>query len=232
VRRAILDAARVLFIKAGYGNVPIRRIASHIGYSAAALYRYFPTKDDIFNALAEDGLQLLRSRETKTSCPLGTPPLERLRYVILGVYDFAKLHPEYFYLLFLDRSTPRLKPESLRAYRGPMRPHMSEILDECINAGELERGLDPWMVYNVIWTSMQGVASQYVCERLPPVDPDNYARVIADLVIAGLKGGALNGVMFDEGCTPPSTARKRRLRPNSARAPRIRRDALASRSGR
>ena len=192
--------------------MPIRRISSHIGYSAPALYRYFPTKDDIFNALAEEGLQLLRSRETKTSCPLGTPPLERLRYVLWGVYDFAKLYPEYFYLLFLDRSTPRLKLESLRAYTGEMRPHIREILDECIDAGELKRGLDAWTVYNVIWTSMQGVASQYVCDRLPPLDPDNYARVIVDLVIAGLKGGALNGVrLFEEGCAPPpSTRRKRR----------------------
>ena len=211
MRRAILDAARVLFIKAGYGHVPIRRIASHIGYSAAALYRYFSTKDEIFNALAEEGLQLLKSRETKTSCPLGTPPLERLRYVIWGVYDFAKLHPEYFYLLLLDRSTPRLKKESLDAYSGPMRPHMGEILDECIAAGELERGLDPWSVYNVIWTSMQGIASQYVCDRMPPLEPDNYARVMADLIIAGLKGGALNGVrLFEEDCAPSSSARKRR----------------------
>jgi AcrR family transcriptional regulator len=211
VRRSILKAARNLFIKAGYGSVPIRRIASHIGYSAAALYRYFPTKDDIFNALAEEGLQLLRSRETKTSCPLGTPPLERLRYVILGVYDFAKQYPEYFYLLFLDRSTPRLKPESLRAYSEPMRPHMREILDECVEAGELERGLDAWTVYNVIWTSMQGVSSQYVCDRLPPLNPDNYAQVIADLVMAGLKSGALNGVnLFDESCPRPPTAGKRR----------------------
>ena len=211
MRRAILDAARVLFIKAGYGNVPIRRISSHIGYSAAALYRYFSTKDDIFNALAEEGLQLLRSRETKSSCPLGTPPLERLRYVIWGVYDFAKLYPEYFYLLFLDRSTPRLKVESLRTYTGPMQPHVREILDECVDAGELERGLDPWSVYNVIWTSMQGLASQYVCDRLPPVNPDNYARVITDFVIAGLKGGALKGVrLFEDDCTTPATARKRR----------------------
>jgi hypothetical protein len=57
---------------------------------------------------------------------------------------------------------------------------------------------------------------QYVCDRLPPLDPDNYARVIVDLVIAGLKGGALNGVrLFEEGCTKPSgtrpsTRRKRR----------------------
>ena len=209
VRRAILDAARLLFIKAGYGNVPIRRIASHIGYSAAALYRYFPTKDDIFNALTEEGLELLRRSETKTSCPLGTPALDRLRYVILGVYDFAKRHPEYFYLLYLDRSTPRLKLESLRAYVDPMRPHIHEILDGCIDAGELERGLDPWSVYNVIWTSMQGVASQFVCDRLPPVDPDKYAQVIADLVIAGLKGGALNGVLLYEACAPSSVRKGR-----------------------
>jgi len=211
VRRRILDAARVLFIKAGYGNVPIRRISSHIGYSAAALYRYFLTKDDIFNALAEEGIQLLKSRETKTDCPLGTPPLERLRYVIWGVYDFAKSYPEYFYLLYLDRSTPGLKLESLRAYTGSMRPHIREILDECIEAGELKRGLDTWSVYNVIWTSMQGIASQYVCDRLPPADPDKYARVMVDLVIAGLKGGALNGVrLFEEDCVTPSVARKKR----------------------
>jgi len=218
VRRAVLDAARHLFIKAGYGNVPIRRISSHIGYSAAALYRYFPTKDDIFNALTEEGLQLLRARETTPSCPPGSPPLERLRYVIWGVFDFAKMYPEYFYLLFLDRSTPRLKQESLRAYSGPMRPHVREILDECIAAGELEPGLDPWTVYSVIWTSMQGVGAQYVCQRLPPFDPDNYARVMVDLVIAGLKGGALNGVnLFDKSCAPtpvagrkPSTSRKKR----------------------
>jgi AcrR family transcriptional regulator len=217
VRRAVLDAARHLFINAGYGNVPIRRIASHIGYSAAALYRYFPTKDDIFNALTEEGLQLLRSHETMPSCPPGSPPLERLRHVIWGVFDFAKVHPEYFYLLFLDRSTPRLKQESLRAYSGPMRPHMREILDECVDAGELESGLDSWMVYSVIWTSMQGVGAQYVCQRLPPFDPDNYARIMVDLVIAGLKGGALNGVNFDESCLAPpaeskgrSTSRKKR----------------------
>ena len=154
---------------------------------------------------------MLKSRETKTSCPLGTPPLERLRYVIGGVYDFAKLYPEYFYLLCLDRSTPGLKLESLRAYTDSMRPHVGEILDECVEAGELERGLDPWTVYNVIWTSMQGVSSQVVCDRLPPFDPDNYARVIADLVMAGLKGGALNGVnLFDESCARRSIARRRR----------------------
>ncbi|MGE3707473.1 MAG: helix-turn-helix domain-containing protein, partial [Vicinamibacterales bacterium] len=35
VRRAILDAARELFVTEGYGNVSIRKIAERIEYSPA-----------------------------------------------------------------------------------------------------------------------------------------------------------------------------------------------------
>jgi len=48
VRRAILDAARDLFVAEGYDNVSIRKIAERIEYSPAAIYGYFPSKDDIF----------------------------------------------------------------------------------------------------------------------------------------------------------------------------------------
>ena len=59
VSRSILDAARELFVAEGYGNVSIRKIAEQIEYSPAAIYGYFPSKDDIFYALAEEGFRLL-----------------------------------------------------------------------------------------------------------------------------------------------------------------------------
>src|SRR4249920_3695592 len=59
VRRAILDAARELFVAEGFQNVSIRKIAERIEYSPAAIYGYFPSKDDIFFALAEEGFRLL-----------------------------------------------------------------------------------------------------------------------------------------------------------------------------
>ena len=37
----------------------MRKIAERIEYSPAALYGYFPSKDDIFFALAEEGFRLL-----------------------------------------------------------------------------------------------------------------------------------------------------------------------------
>src|SRR4051812_163592 len=178
MRRAILDAARHLFIEGGYANVPIRRVASHIDYSAAALYRYFPTKADIFNALAEEGFQLLMSRETLPNCPADASPLERLRHFFWGIYDFAKLYPEYFYLIFLDRSAPRLPPDSggLRVI-GEISERVRVLLDDCVAAGELAPGLDPQTVYDVLCSSIHGIAAQYVCDRLAGgVDPDAQAH--------------------------------------------------------
>src|ERR1041385_8259932 len=104
VRRAILDAARELFVAEGFPNVSIRKIAERIEYSPAAIYGYFPSKDDIFFALAEEGFHLLgdpyaeehrRQRES-------LKPLERIRAIFWRVYEFSRQHPQYFELMFVD----------------------------------------------------------------------------------------------------------------------------------
>ncbi len=44
MRRRILDAAKDLFVKEGFENVSMRRIAGVIEYSPGAIYRYFKNK--------------------------------------------------------------------------------------------------------------------------------------------------------------------------------------------
>ena len=56
---SILDAARELFLAEGYPSVSIRKIAERIEYSPAAIYSYYPSKDDIFLALAKEGFHRL-----------------------------------------------------------------------------------------------------------------------------------------------------------------------------
>ena len=107
VSRAILDAARELFVSHGYQEVSIRKIAERIEYSPAAIYSYFPSKDDIFFALAEDGFRLLFSYG---AAPRRAPadPMDAIRAMFWRYYEFSKKHPEYFALMFLDRSVPRI----------------------------------------------------------------------------------------------------------------------------
>src|SRR5581483_10936141 len=83
VRRGILDAARELFVAEGYQNVSIRKIAERIEYSPAAIYSYFPSKDDIFFSLAEEGFRLLGNPASLADDPqfANAPRLERIRAI-------------------------------------------------------------------------------------------------------------------------------------------------------
>src|SRR5262245_35033197 len=103
IRRAILDAARDLFVQEGYQNVSIRKIAERIEYSPAAIYGYFPSKDDIFFALAEEGFRLLHGNGAGDTTLESLPSLERIRRVFMRFYEFSREHPQYFALMFVDR---------------------------------------------------------------------------------------------------------------------------------
>ena len=112
VRRAILDAARDLFVAEGYQNVSIRKIAERIEYSPAAIYGYFPSKDDIFFALAEEGFRLLRRprrvcADARRRCRRSSASAR----IFWRLYQFSREHPQYFALMFVDRSVPRISRE-------------------------------------------------------------------------------------------------------------------------
>src|SRR5215510_3902570 len=106
VRRSILDAARELFVSEGYQNVSIRKIAERIEYSPAAIYSYFPSKDDIFFALAEEGFRLL-AQLGMSACERSEDPIERYRVSARtsSASSFSRRRPQ------------RRKPTSGRASR-------------------------------------------------------------------------------------------------------------------
>jgi len=51
-RNKILDAAANLIISQGYENTSLREIAKKADYSPAAIYKYFPSKEDLFLSLS------------------------------------------------------------------------------------------------------------------------------------------------------------------------------------
>ena len=130
VARAILDAARDLFVAEGYPNVSIRKIAEKIEYSPAAIYSYFPSKDDIFLALAEEGFRMLFA-SSEERCNPGGSRIEKIRAGFWRVYEFSKAHPEYFALMFLDRAVPRISRDWQRfGFVREMKRHIAELIQE------------------------------------------------------------------------------------------------------
>ena len=54
VHRAILDAARELLIRDGFTRLRLEHVAAHAGVGKATIYRRWPTKEDLAQALLQD----------------------------------------------------------------------------------------------------------------------------------------------------------------------------------
>ncbi len=188
VARAILDAARELFVAEGYQNVSIRKIAEKIEYSPAAIYGYFPSKDDIFLALAEEGFHLLFS---SGAAPCGQTGIENLRAIFWHHYEFSKAHPEYFALMFVDRSVPRISRDWARfGFVRDMKARIAEMIQHAIDNGEFPASTPPDAIFRILVAAIHGVAVMRLCDRMAPgEDADALARDTLEAALVGLRAG-------------------------------------------
>ena len=188
VRRAILDAARDLFVSEGYENVSMRKIAERIEYSPAAIYSYFPSKDEIFIALAEEGVRLLA--DCSAESPEGLPAIDRLRSIVLRLYRFSERHPQYFALMFVDRTVPRICREYERfAFAREMRQELTAELEHAAAEGVLPRTNSGPAVFRILTMGVLGVAVMRLSGRLTPEHAEALVNDVLTVALAGLKTG-------------------------------------------
>src|SRR5262249_36421326 len=162
-----------------------------IEYSPAAIYSYFPSKDDIFFALAVEGFRLLGGSEhPERQAELASlPPLERIRAIFWRFYTFSREHPQYFALMFIDRSVPRISREyELFSFVREMKERILAEISECIAAGALPPTVDPSAAMRAMSVGLVGVAVLRLSDRLAPgEDADKIAANVIDVTLAGLK---------------------------------------------
>jgi len=193
VRRAILDAARDLFVSEGYTNVSIRKIAERIEYSPAAIYGYFPSKDDIFFALAEEGFRILSDPARAEGPHDAGGPVDRLRAMFWRLYEFSRDHPQYFALMFVDRNVPRITREYERfAFTRNLKIQAAQQIQSCIDARLFPATVRPMAALRVLTMGLLGVAVMHLGDRLSPLEnADDLARDVLDVLIAGLQSGTV-----------------------------------------
>ncbi len=92
VRQRLLDAAQVCLERNGYRDITTRELLAEAGLSNGTLYTYFPTKDHLYEALAEDLLDADRMRltaEAEAGVGMATSLLRFVREVILATPEMA-----------------------------------------------------------------------------------------------------------------------------------------------
>ncbi len=195
-RQSILAAARRLFLEHGYHATTTRQIARAGGVSDALVYRYFPSKRDLFDAVIEEGLDYLRPY-----LQFGAPALEGLKLretleaAAYTTVEIIRRNREVFQLIVAEN---RLL-EGDRRVTGVidnLQEHFAARIDAFIDAGEIRRcntrvfvrqfigGVAMYDLYTAIFEGAE----------IPDADTATYVTEVVDAAVRALRPGEDHGV--------------------------------------
>src|SRR5438067_1689719 len=140
----IAHAARKLLDKQGAEAVTMRRVAQKVGITPMAIYRHYPDRQALLNALADTGFQeLAESLKAKRF----TGNLETRLAKMADLYlDHAMENPKLFELMFLTkREGARQFPQDFKARQSPTATVMADSIAEGMAQGELKED-DHWEI--------------------------------------------------------------------------------------
>ncbi len=95
----ITDAARRQLAEVGAAALSLRAVARELGMASSAVYRYFPSRDDLLTRLIIDGYDHLGAA-AESADRSSAPPTERWLAVCRAVRDWARRHPHEYALLY------------------------------------------------------------------------------------------------------------------------------------
>lgn len=160
-RAAILDAARAIFFAKGLDAATVDEIAEAAELSKGAIYLYFPSKEDIYFSLMEEGLQLLLADFQKIARRQDRADRLLVEFVN-AYYRFYRRHTAYFRILFLFQHSQvknRITPELFSSGQdrgGECLALVANIIQRGIDQKVFRRA-DPLQVALIGWATINGV---------------------------------------------------------------------------
>ncbi|MET9072365.1 TetR/AcrR family transcriptional regulator [Streptomyces sp. NPDC004232] len=101
VTAAIKEAARRQLADEGAAKLSLRAVARELGMVSSALYRYFPSRDELLTALIIDAYDSLGERaERAHDAARGAAPVARWTAVCEAVRGWALAHPHEYALIY------------------------------------------------------------------------------------------------------------------------------------
>ncbi|MEJ5277437.1 MAG: TetR/AcrR family transcriptional regulator [Thermogemmata sp.] len=182
----ILDVAARVFASHGFANTTVQTIANYIGVGNGTVYRYFPTKDQLFLAAVERGLQELTTEMDRVVQQPGDP-LQVLREAIRTYLHFFHRRPEMAELFIQERAAfpQHHRPLYFAAQCDDekFRKHQ-EFYHRLLATGRI-RPVPFEQLFATVGDLLYGtILTNLLSGR--PVDPDAQADAITDLILYGL----------------------------------------------
>jgi AcrR family transcriptional regulator len=111
-REQILDAAAKTFAELGYADTDVQIVADTLGIGKGTIYRYFPSKSELFLAAVDRGVSRLTD-EVRAAVDRCEDPLDRITTGIRVYLGFFKSNPELVELFIQERAAFKHRGKSV-----------------------------------------------------------------------------------------------------------------------
>ncbi len=188
VRRQIIEAARKRFFHYGYGKTTMAEVARDCGMSPGNLYRYFPSKLDIAEEIADAFHQEMQARISAASRP-GMSARERLRAHLFGALrlTYQKLE-EDARVVELAQILSHERPTYANRELARERRVLGEILEQGTAQGEFAVS-DPAFAAEMIQSATMKFRYPQLWSRLGLTALERELDGVLTLLLDGLSGG-------------------------------------------
>jgi AcrR family transcriptional regulator len=186
-RQKILAAAGQLFARAGYDGVQMDDIARAAGVGKPTLYRYFPSKDELFLTVFDATLARLEVELADTLAAGLAPPATLARMIAILIRALARQFGTL--RLLAGERTPLAERwrTAFRRSRQPILDALREALARGMASGDFRRldlAVAPAMVMGIVRGGHVGATEAGI---------DKLAEVTVDFIMQGIAGQAPGG---------------------------------------
>lgn len=165
-RAAILEAALAEFAEKGFEAASIRSIAERTGFQHPLITYHYPSKDLLWQAVAEDTFgRIRREWDERASQDANLSPLERLRAEYRAVFLHTAKFPEFH--RFMRQEAATHNPRLHWVAENVLKPLIDRLLPQ-IKAAQAQGQLPPIepILFHYMMISLTATLSEFGPEML------------------------------------------------------------------
>ena len=189
LRQEILDAASELFVRDGYENVSMRRIADKIEYTPTTIYIYFKNKAELLEQVCTETFDRLVQRLSRILEQTGDP-VERLKRGLAAYIEFGLQNPHHYRATFMMPRPAGFDHEKHHKEDSPGMQAFAFLtrgVTECVKAGKMP-AMDVELAGQTLWAGIHGITSLLITHvAFPWSGKEKVIHSTVDTLVAGLQ---------------------------------------------
>src|SRR5262245_44399721 len=138
LRDRILRAAAVIFARRDYHEVQMDDVVAACGVGKGTLYRYFPSKQELYLAVMFDGIVQLR-HELEAAVGTNEPAVRKVHHVVRRALEFFWDRRFFFALIHRGEHKDQAETREWFRHRAALSRIIQETLEAAMASGHVRR---------------------------------------------------------------------------------------------